>query len=229
MTGRAPRIRITGQSSISLGEWISFSEYWSFQDIVPERERLFVERWLDGSSEPEVVAIDIGANVGAFTLLVASLGSTVHAFEPIPETFCRLKKNLQFNGLIGNAHLNCLAVGEGSGLVVRLLDPQPGEAVLDVCSAPGGKTAAIAEHLAGRGTVVSADRSAARLIRVPQNAARLRLTGIRCVAADGRQPPFARAFDRVLVDAPCTGTGILGRRPEIRWNRTPADPVCSPK
>lgn len=115
--GKTPRIRLAGQNSVSLGEWISFSEYWSFQDIVPERERLFIERRLAGCAEQKGVAIDIGANIGAFTLLIASMGCTVHAFEPIPETFCRLKKNLRFNGVLSDALLNCLAVGKEAGLV----------------------------------------------------------------------------------------------------------------
>ncbi len=112
LKSEAPRIRLPGGASI--GEWLSFSEYWGFQDIVSAPERLFIERCLAGKTG---TAFDIGANVGAFTCLFASLGCAVHGFEPIPETFCRLKKNLQFNALLGHAHLNCLAVGKELGLV----------------------------------------------------------------------------------------------------------------
>jgi FkbM family methyltransferase len=117
LAGKQPRISLGKHGGASLGEWLSFSEYWCFQDIVPDRERLFVERCMAGCANQKSVAIDVGANIGAFTLLIADMGCTVHAFEPIPETFCRLKKNLKFNDKLVHAHLNCLAVGEEQGLV----------------------------------------------------------------------------------------------------------------
>jgi FkbM family methyltransferase len=109
--------RLPLPSGTRIGEWLSFSEYWSFQDIMPEPERLFVERCLANAAAGKGTAFDIGANVGVFTCLMASLGHTVHSFEPIPETFCRLKRNVKFNGLLGRARLNCLAVGKEQGLV----------------------------------------------------------------------------------------------------------------
>jgi len=112
--GRPPRLTLPGGAQI--GEWVSFSEYWSFQHIMPEAERMFVERSLAGSPNGKATAFDIGANVGVFTCLMASLGHTVHSFEPIPETFCRLKANVKCNGLLGRARLNCLAVGREQGL-----------------------------------------------------------------------------------------------------------------
>lgn len=114
-TAQPPRLALPGGAR--LGEWVSFSEYWSFKDIMPEPERLFVEHCLSGNSDGKATAFDIGANVGAFTCLMASLGHTVHSFEPIPDTFCRLKNNVKLNGLLGRAHLNCLAVGKEQGLV----------------------------------------------------------------------------------------------------------------
>jgi FkbM family methyltransferase len=117
---RPPLRRLPGGAQI--GHWLSFSEYWSFHDLVPENERLFVERCLSANAGTEMVAIDIGANVGLFTCLMAGSGRHVHAFEPIPETFCRLKKNVQFNDLLNRVHLNCLAVGKEQGLVSFQID-----------------------------------------------------------------------------------------------------------
>lgn len=96
---------------------MSFSEYWTFRNLIPEPERLFVERCLAKQTGGPVTAFDVGANVGLFTCLMTSLGHTVHSFEPVPETFCRLKNNVKLNGLLGRAHLNCLAVGKEQGLV----------------------------------------------------------------------------------------------------------------
>ena len=103
-----------------------------------------------------------------------------------------------------------------------LLDPQPGERLLDLCSAPGGKAVQAAIAMADRGWVVAADISLPRLNRVRENAQRLRLRSIRPVARDGTTPGCA-AFDRVLADVPCSSTGVLGRRPDARWRRKPAE------
>lgn len=117
---------------------------------------------------------------------------------------------------------DCAFHGEASQLVVDLLDPQPGERVLDACAAPGGKSNAIAERVGDGGHVVALDVHRAGARRIRTQARRLH-TGVTAVVADARRPPLARAFDRVLVDAPCSGLGTLRRHPELRWRRTDAD------
>lgn len=100
----------------------------------------------------------------------------------------------------------------GAAAIVPYLGVEPGMTVLDVCAAPGNKTRQLVE--AG-GVVLAADRSFARLKQV---------TGVERVVVDAREPlPFVKRFDRILVDAPCSGTGTLGRNPEIKWRITPAD------
>jgi 16S rRNA (cytosine967-C5)-methyltransferase len=103
--------------------------------------------------------------------------------------------------------------------VADLVEARPGDRVLDLCAAPGGKATA----LAGAGaTVVAADVAPARARLVAGNAAGLGYERVAVVAADGRLPPFPPAtFDRVLVDAPCSGLGTLRRRPDARWRVTP--------
>jgi len=118
--------------------------------------------------------------------------------------------------------------GHGAGLAYHLLGISPGDRVLDVCSAPGGKTIAAAQTLAGNGIVVASDLQASRLKRSRHNIRRLRLKQVHYLAADGRHLPFRTTFDGVLVDAPCTATGILSRHPEIRWNRTEGDILALP-
>ena len=124
-SGKPPRLSLPGGAQ--LGGWLSFSEYWSFQNIIPEAERLFVDRCLVGKPGESRTAFDIGANVGAFSCYIASLGPhTVHAFEPIPETFCRFKTNLISNGLLSRCRLNCLAVGWRRDLVTfRIQEASP--------------------------------------------------------------------------------------------------------
>jgi 16S rRNA (cytosine967-C5)-methyltransferase len=101
--------------------------------------------------------------------------------------------------------------------VAELVEADPGMRVADVCAAPGGKATALA---ATGATVVAADRRASRARLVVANAERLGIDAraLATVVADARRPPFAPAsFDRVLVDAPCSGLGALRRRPDARW------------
>jgi 16S rRNA (cytosine967-C5)-methyltransferase len=118
---------------------------------------------------------------------------------------------------------------EAAQLVVALLDPQPGERVLDACAAPGGKATAIAELLAGGGEVLALDRHARRLDLVRRQARRLGLANLRCLERDAARPfpdvAGERGFDRVLVDAPCSGLGTLRRNPDARWRVRPEDPA----
>jgi len=99
--------------------------------------------------------------------------------------------------------------------VAELVGAQPGELVGDVCAAPGGKATLMA---ASGATVAGMDVRASRAALVVENARRLGQSRVITVVGDGRSPPFARAtFDRVLVDAPCSGLGTLRRRPDARW------------
>jgi 16S rRNA (cytosine967-C5)-methyltransferase len=111
---------------------------------------------------------------------------------------------------------------QASQAVAIALDPQPGERVLDVASAPGGKTSAIAERMGDDGVVVAADLHASRLRLVREASGRLQLMSIHALVAAGTALPCADAtFDRVLLDAPCSGLGVLRRRPEARWRIEP--------
>ena len=105
--------------------------------------------------------------------------------------------------------------------VAELVDPQPGELVLDMCAGPGGKATALAH---GAATVVATDHRLHRASLVAANADKTEVSLAGVVAADGRCTPFRPGvFDRVLVDAPCSGLGVLGRRADARWRVGPDD------
>lgn len=116
----------------------------------------------------------------------------------------------------------CTAQDEGECLVTRLLAPVMHERVLDLCAAPGGKCTHIAELMNDDGEVWAMEQQARRIESIDQNVARLGLHSIHAVEGDGRVYDFPMPFDRVLVDAPCSGLGVLGRRADARWRKEPA-------
>ena len=111
-----------------------------------------------------------------------------------------------------------VAQDESAGFPALLLDPQPNERVLDLCSAPGGKTTHIAQLMQDQGTVLAVDISGDRLRLVEENCIRLGIKSVETIETNGTQFQ-AVPFDRILVDAPCSGTGVLARRPDARWRK----------
>jgi 16S rRNA (cytosine967-C5)-methyltransferase len=104
----------------------------------------------------------------------------------------------------------------GTLLAVAQLDPRPGETILDLCAAPGGKTTLIAQRMANRGRIVARDNQPERLKRLEENCRRL---GATCVDFSATSPEY----DRILLDAPCSNTGVLRRRVDLRWRLEPAE------
>ncbi|MGC1106237.1 MAG: 16S rRNA (cytosine(967)-C(5))-methyltransferase RsmB [Candidatus Acidiferrales bacterium] len=113
---------------------------------------------------------------------------------------------------------------EASQMIPLLAGAKPGDSVLDLCAAPGGKTVALANLVGEQGRVVASDFHEARLRAMRERLAMAEATNVSLVALDGTCPlPFATAFDHILVDAPCSGTGTLARNPEIRWRLSAED------
>ena len=113
---------------------------------------------------------------------------------------------------------------ESSMLASHILDPQPGEIVIDTCAAPGGKTTHIAELMQNRGKILAFDTDARRLPLVLKSCQRLGITIVEALEVDARNLDdylSDEKSDRVIVDAPCTGLGVLRRNVEARWRRTP--------
>lgn len=110
----------------------------------------------------------------------------------------------------------------GAMLVAALLAPRPGERVLDLCAAPGGKTTHLAALMDGEGEVLAVERHAGRARALERTAARLRAAPpVRVHVADAAQADLGVDYDRVLVDPPCSGLGTLRHRPDVRWRASP--------
>jgi 16S rRNA (cytosine967-C5)-methyltransferase len=113
----------------------------------------------------------------------------------------------------------CTAQDESECLVGRLVAPEKYDRILDLCATPGGKCTHLAERIGDEGEVWALDRAEARVASLEATIKRLGMQCIHVVHGDGRNYPFPMPFDRVLVDAPCSGLGVLGRRADARWRK----------
>lgn len=107
---------------------------------------------------------------------------------------------------------------ESTGLACKLLDPIPEMRILDMCAAPGGKTAYIAAMIKDKGEIIALDKFEARLNLLQKNCDRLGIKSVKPVVSDAIEFKDA-PFDRILLDAPCTGTGTLSKKPDIKWKK----------
>jgi 16S rRNA (cytosine967-C5)-methyltransferase len=134
---------------------------------------------------------------------------------------------LVIEGRTGDVVPEMVAAGEltpqsrGSAAVVELLDPRPGQHVLDLCSGPGIKTGQIAARMKDRGEVISVERDPARATEVAGQAQRLGLRSVTVIETDAGAAGMAPGFDRVLLDPPCSDLGALASRPDARWRKSP--------
>ena len=182
---------------------------------------------LELDNEPPAVTIRVNlarTSVGELTAELTAAGVEVKPGTLVPDAL-RLRHTGDVAALAPVADGRATPQDQASQTIVDVLDPRPGERVLDVASAPGGKATASAERLRGSGLVVASDLHPGRVRAVARAAARLDLEGtIAPVIADGRALPVRDgAFDRVLLDAPCSGLGVLRRRPDARWRVQPAN------
>ncbi len=195
-----------------------------------------VERWLRRLGPEETRAFLIADNRPApVSLRVNPLHTDretlrqallAHGVEVETAPYSRL--SLRVNGNIVLAALPEFAAGhffvqdESETLVGELLAPEPGETVLDLAAAPGGKATQIQETRDSKGFLLAVDVQKSRLARVRENVVRIGVEHVGIVCADGRDLALARPVDRVLIDAPCSGLGVLRRRADARWRKTEA-------
>lgn len=134
---------------------------------------------------------------------------------------------LVLGGRMGETAPAMIAAGEltpqsrGSAAVVEVLDPQPGDHLLDLCAGPGIKTGQIATRMEGRGEVISVELDPERAEETAAQAQRLGIRSVTVIESDATEVAFPDSFDRVLLDAPCSDLGALASRPDARWRKSP--------
>ena len=145
--------------------------------------------------------------------LMTPVGGYLNAYYKLAKNALPEKMDLFNDG-------HCTVQAPSSGWAVVLLDVQKGDAVLDVCSAPGGKSALAAELAGETGVVYACELRWNRIMLVRDTIGRLRLPHIGLLLCEGGRLPFSKQFKKIILDAPCTGSGVLHRHPEARWVKT---------
>jgi 16S rRNA (cytosine967-C5)-methyltransferase len=164
------------------------------------------------------------AEVDASAAELESAGWTVHRHPYAPDAL-RIDPPADVQSLPGFAEGRLSVQDAAAQLAVELLAPQPGERILDACAAPGGKTCHLLERVGGQAEVTALDQSRPRLDRVRDNLCRLGLEA-RVEAGDVADPSGwwdGRQYDRILLDVPCSATGVIRRHPDIKVLRRARD------
>lgn len=159
-----------------------------------------------------------------YMALLAEQGIEASA-DPLAAQALRLGRPVDVTTLPGFSEGHCSVQDAAAQMAAQLLDPQPGELILDACAAPGGKTAHILERQPALKQLVAIDMDADRLERVHQNLDRIGLEAT-VLQGDAARPQDwwqGPQFDRILLDAPCSATGVIRRHPDIKWLRRPED------
>jgi 16S rRNA (cytosine967-C5)-methyltransferase len=174
-------------------------------------------------NEPGEVALRANALITDAATLASELPVATHSDPDLPEALV-LEGPFDAHDSPAWRAGAFLAQSRAAMRVARALDPQPGERVLDLCAAPGGKSTHLAALMRGEGEVVAVERNARRAGMLTRTAQRLHVPNIRVDVVDAAaERPEGAVFDRVLVDPPCSGLGTLQARADLRWRVRPED------
>ena len=193
----------------SVPVWLA--EMW-WRELGPQTTRELLAR----VNQPAESALRANLLVASRDEVAERVGRRTHPAPGIPEglvleePFDAHGSGLWLEGAI-------MPQSRGSMLVARVAAPEPGQRVLDLCAAPGGKTTHLAALMEGSGSVVAVERHPRRAEALEQTCARMHASNVRVVIGDAAEWEGPDEFDRVLVDPPCSGLGTLQSRPDLRW------------
>ncbi len=197
-------------------DWVA--EMW-WEQLGPDAARALMSA--DNEAAESAARVNtLRAEVDAVVTELAQAGVAATADTDIPEALV-LEQPYDLHGSQLFERGALMPQSRASMMVARAVDPQPGERVLDLCAAPGGKTTHLAALMGNEGEVMAVELDAKRARDVARNAERLGATCVEVVVGDAAQPAFGADYDRVLVDPPCSDLGTLRSRPDARWRKTP--------
>ncbi|MGH1394073.1 MAG: 16S rRNA (cytosine(967)-C(5))-methyltransferase [Trichormus sp.] len=202
----------------SFPDWII--AVWLEQLGIEETERLC--EWMNQTPTIDLRINPLRTSIEEVETALISAGILVRRIAHLPQALRLISNSGGIQNLPGFSQGWWVVQDASAQLVSHILDPQPGEVIIDACAAPGGKTTHIAELMQDQGKILACDRTASRLRKLKENAQRLGLHSIEIYTGDSRNlPQFEHTADRVLLDAPCSGLGTLHRHADARWRQTP--------
>lgn len=212
-------------SSTDLAHWVAYYSH----------PKELIRKWIQDWGEEEAAALmeannqipDLGLQVNALKADAQSLLPTLEGQLEQREEGRLVPNFLRVRGLWGIRHSRSYREGwfqimdEASALIPYLLHPQPGEEILDACAGKGGKAAILAQLMENRGRILSVDLSRKALQMLKENSKRMAISIIEPLWGDVRETEALRGekFNKILLDAPCSGLGTLRRHPEVKWRR----------
>ena len=180
----------------------------------PEEARSLMAR----NDEPAESAVRANTLRTTREALAEAIPVATRPVPDIPESLV-IEEPFDLHGSDLFARGELMPQSRASTLVAHVLDPRPGERVLDLCAAPGAKASHAAALMENRGEVVAVERHARRAEALGENCRRLGADIVRVVDADAKRPVAGGPFDRVLLDPPCSDLGTLQARPDVRWRK----------
>ncbi|WP_373524664.1 16S rRNA (cytosine(967)-C(5))-methyltransferase [Nostoc sp.] len=202
----------------SFPDWII--QVWLEQLGLAETEQLC--EWMNQSPTIDLRINPLRTSIEEVEMALQSAGILVRRVPYLPQALRLIGSAGSIQKLPGFGEGWWTVQDSSAQLVSHLLDPQPGEVVIDACAAPGGKTTHIAELMADKGKIWACDHTASRLRKLQENYQRLSLQSIQIYTGDSRNlGQFKNTADRVLLDAPCSGLGTMHRHADARWRQTP--------
>ena len=217
-------LRLPADPTQALGILHSYPDWiiQAWQQLVPTEAVASLCEWFNQTPKTDLRVNRLRATVEQVATALTEAGLTVSIQPEIPDGIRILGPTGNVRQLPGYDEGWWMVQDSSAQLVSYLVDPQPGETIIDACAAPGGKAAHLAELMGDTGRVLGCDRTSSRLNKIRQNIRRLRLTSIETAMGDSRdQPEFKGIADRVLLDVPCSGLGTLHRHADARWRQTP--------
>ncbi|MBF0367879.1 MAG: RsmB/NOP family class I SAM-dependent RNA methyltransferase [Magnetococcales bacterium] len=228
VASQAPPLSVADSDFSSLKPWLRYSlPDWLWQGFVAQLGEAEAMGLAASLNQPAPVDLRVNLLKISRDQVLGELEAAGLAPLPTPHSpeGIRLASRYPLGGLSVYQSGGVEVQDEGSQLVGFLVDPQPGETIVDLCAGGGGKSLHLASLMQGKGRILACDRDSRRLKALKP---RLKRSGIRIIRTQPlrheRDPclrPYTLKAHRVLVDAPCSGTGTLRRHPEIKWRLTP--------
>ena len=217
-------LQLPEDPSAALGVFHSYPDWivQAWQQLVPAEEIAALCEWFNQAPKIDLRVNRLRTTVEQVITALTERGLAATPVANIPDAVRIAGPTGNIRQLPGYDEGWWMVQDSSAQLVSYLVDPQPGETVIDACGAPGGKTAHLSEMMGDTGRVLGCDRTSSRLNKIRQNARRLKLDNIETVMGDSREhPEFKGIADRVLLDVPCSGLGTLHRHADARWRQTP--------